>query len=330
MQPLATLATGSLLRPRGPRLRWQGQKSTSSSPAEYCVDIVRKRDRETYLATLLLPAAMRRPAFALRAFNVEVSSVRDAVTEKAIGMMRLQFWRDAVAAAAAGATGGGALANPVAGELSRAMIAHNLSEDLVQRVIASRERFLSDRQFATLNDMDAYGRDAFASVNLLLLECLASVSGLNSRGGHARHAAEQLGMAQGIVTQLRATPYAAAKRAATLPADVMVEHGLSTEALFRFRTKRGGETAAAPNPPEGLTTVVEVVAARAEEHLDNCRFRSKNLSKDERLIMLPAVAVDAYLTALHRSSCDVFAPAAQRINALLPASLYWHSWKRTY
>ena len=52
------------------------------SSSKYCIDLVQKRDYEHFLATLLLPKEIRSAAIALRAFNVEVASIRDSVTEQ--------------------------------------------------------------------------------------------------------------------------------------------------------------------------------------------------------------------------------------------------------
>jgi len=240
----------------------------------------------------------------------------------------MRFWTDSVEAACAGVEGHSSSANPVAGELTRAIKKHRLSKALLLRVISSRERFLSDSQFANLDEMDVYGSDAFSRLNLLLLECLAKnkEEEKKNRGGHPRHAAEQLGMAQGLVTQLRATPYSLSRRQhqVTLPADLMAAQGLSNEVLLRYKPQ-------AKEPlPEGLDLVVEAVAERAQSHLDNCRFRRQYLSREERLIMLPAVAVDTYLATLHKAKCNVFSAATQRNHAWLPALLYFHKWKRTY
>ncbi|XP_037094899.1 NADH dehydrogenase (ubiquinone) complex I, assembly factor 6-like [Pollicipes pollicipes] len=68
------------------------RRSTSS----YCLELVRKHDYENFLCTLLLPNQARAGVFAIRAFNVELARVRDTVSESQIGLMRLQFWSDAI------------------------------------------------------------------------------------------------------------------------------------------------------------------------------------------------------------------------------------------
>ena len=77
--------------------------------------------------------------------------------------------------------------------------------------------FLGDKPFENLESAEEYAHDAFSSANYLVLECLNSGSSADGGGGgdkisgHARHAANHLGKAQGLVTVLRATPYNAAR-----------------------------------------------------------------------------------------------------------------------
>lgn len=68
----------------------------ASGSEQYCLELLRKRDYEGYLCSLLLPAESRSSALALRAFNVELAQVKDSVSEKAIGLMRMQFWKKTV------------------------------------------------------------------------------------------------------------------------------------------------------------------------------------------------------------------------------------------
>lgn len=57
--------------------------------SQYCLDLVQKRDYEHFLATLLLPREIRSAAFALRAFNVEIASIRNLVTDQVCFILRL-------------------------------------------------------------------------------------------------------------------------------------------------------------------------------------------------------------------------------------------------
>jgi len=87
------------------------------SDHDYCVELVQSRDKEGYLCGLLMPAFARESYFAVRAFNVELASVKDGgglfgqrkreqsqQSDEVNGgdsniasKLRMQWWRDAVA-----------------------------------------------------------------------------------------------------------------------------------------------------------------------------------------------------------------------------------------
>lgn len=58
--------------------------------------MIRKHDYDHYLCGLLYPRKLRDGYWALRSLFIELSLVRDVVSEHHIGQMRLQFWRDAM------------------------------------------------------------------------------------------------------------------------------------------------------------------------------------------------------------------------------------------
>ena len=238
--------------------------------------------------------------------------------------MRTKFWSDAIEAM--GTEENKPPPNqPVAVEVARAVAVHNLSKEPLLKLVSGRTSFLSDRPFDSADDLDVYGKDTFASVNYSILEAVSSDNDKDedfSVGGHARHAATQLGLAQAVVTLLRGVPFNASKRKVFLPSSLMAEHGVSAETVLRGgRGKQGGE---------GLKLVTEALAARAQDRLDNCRFRAKYLSRDQRLVMLPAVGVDAYLAGLHKAGCDVFDSRLQKGSSWLPAVMYYHKFRGTY
>merc|ERR1711874_562370 len=125
---------------------------------------------------------------------------------------------------------------------------------------------------------------------------------------HSRHVATQLGKCEGLVTLLRATPHNARKGRVHLPTDIMMEHDISCEDVIRDVRS------------DDMTAVFERVASRAQEYLD----------REERLIMLPAVATDWYLDRLSKVGCHVFDAGLQKRNSWLPMALYWHKIKQTY
>ena len=63
----------------------------------HCEALVRAADRDRFLATLFAPRERRAALFALYAFNVEISRVREVVRYPVAGEIRLQWWSDVLA-----------------------------------------------------------------------------------------------------------------------------------------------------------------------------------------------------------------------------------------
>ncbi|XP_061304054.1 NADH dehydrogenase (ubiquinone) complex I, assembly factor 6 isoform X3 [Pezoporus flaviventris] len=177
---------------------------------QYCAELVRKRDYEGFLCSLLLPVESRTSAFALRAFNVELAQIKDSITQKTTGLMRMQFWRDAVE----GIYCDNPPHQPIATELWRAVKRHNLTKMWFMKIIDEREKNLDDRAYRNIQELEKYAENTQSALLYLTLEMLGV------RDVHADHAASHIGKAQGIVTCLRATPYHCTRQKVFLPMDV--------------------------------------------------------------------------------------------------------------
>src|SRR5260370_19351392 len=84
---------------------------------DFCTQLVRTHDFARYASTLFAPVEQRRGLIAIYAFNVEISRVREQVSQPLPGEVRLQWWTDMLA----GAGHGGGEGNPLAAELKLAI-----------------------------------------------------------------------------------------------------------------------------------------------------------------------------------------------------------------
>ena len=66
--------------------------SKSTSPLIYCVNLVKKLDYESYIATMFYPRHARSAAFTLRAFNLELAQAYHASRDRKVASARLHFW----------------------------------------------------------------------------------------------------------------------------------------------------------------------------------------------------------------------------------------------
>ena len=316
--PLCTQCTSLF----SPKLNYR-----EASSAAYCLELVKRRDYEHYLTSLLLPDRVRPMGFALRALSIEISSIRDNVSDSRIGKMRIQFWKDAVDNFQKAKETSGSLENcripnnPVLIELHKCLLQHpHISFELLHRLVQSREIFMSDQRqpFKSMDDVERYSEYAFSSINNILLESLIDSDDKLELNGHARHSANQLGKAEGIITILKGLPYNISRKSVYLPQNLLVSHKISTENIIRGIKN------------EELFHVIEVCAAAAEENLENCRFRKKYLNNDEKRIMLAAVPIDSYLSKLSKVKCNIYDKDLLKKDAWLPFKLYVQKWKKSY
>ncbi|XP_022067596.1 NADH dehydrogenase (ubiquinone) complex I, assembly factor 6 isoform X1 [Acanthochromis polyacanthus] len=275
---------------------------------KYCLDLVRSRDYEGFMSSLLLPLEARRSSLALRAFNVELAQVKDSVSQKTIGLMRMQFWKAAIEEIYRDEPPN----QPVSLELWRAVRTHDLTKRWLLRIITEREKDLDDRAYRNLQELEAYSENTQSSLIYLLLECLGV------KNVHADHAASHIGKAKGIVTCLRATPYHSSRRKVYLPMDICMLHGASQEDFIRGSRE------------QNIRDVVYDIASQAHVHLQHARSFSNSVPAAATPAFLHTVVLEDYLQRVRKADFDVFHKSLQTRNPLLPIQLYIRSWKKTY
>ena len=192
----------------------------------YCAELVRKADRDRFLASLFAPAQHRDALYALYAFNVEIARVREAAREALPGEIRLQWWSDVLN----GERGGEAAANPVAAALSATIERHCLVAEALSDLIAARRFDLYDEPMATIADLEAYTSKTFSALIALAAKIL-------DIGADA--AAEPAGIAQGMTSLVRAFPVHAARRQLYVPGDLLERHKVDPDDVFAGRSSNG-------------------------------------------------------------------------------------------
>ncbi len=261
--------------------------------AQYGADQIRRFDPERWLTILVAPAAVRRDLTALYAFNLEIARVRDSVREPHMGLIRLQWWRDAVMEARAGI----ARSHPVAGELARTMRRLGLDDAPILALIDAREVDLSD---APCGDLAAL-RD-YAAATSGSLAAIAMVA-LGHRGVGPTSAARQVGTAWALLGILRAAPFLATTRRCLLPLDRLAQAGVSLDSWF------AGESPIAARP------VIVEIAETARGLLDGVDRSA--LPRSGFSAVACAVLARIHLRRLQALGHDVFDP---RLQAPLPSA----------
>jgi phytoene/squalene synthetase len=249
---------------------------------------VRAADPDRYFSSLFAPSHTRPYLFALYAFNHEVARVAETVREPMLGAIRLEWWRETVESAHAGAPRN----HDVAKGLAALFQSFPLPLADFEGLIAARAFDSSADHFADLASLENYVDATGGGVMRLAAQILGGDPGL------AREAA----LAYGLTGLLRSLGFHNARHKLYMPLDLLGAVGLTADLFFDLKHDAR------------VDAVAHQVALRARDHFLNARKAPRPRAALPAL--LPAALVPVYLRRLGR---DV--PIHRRQMALLGASM---------
>ena len=247
--------------------------------------LVRRHDRDRYQTVLFAPAARREALFALYAFNYEIARARESVTEPMLGRIRLQWWRESIAAAC---EGGPARHHPVVESLAAVIRERSLARDHFDRLIDARETDLEDDPPASLAKLEDYAEGSSSRLVYLALEILGLRDPIVRKPGF------HVGVAYALAGILRAMPFQARAGRCFIPAEIAARTGLDPEDYRALR-----------NTPSLRAATAELAAA-ASRHLDAARAQRASTPRSALPALLPAIVAQRSLTRLKRAGCNPF------------------------
>ncbi|KAJ4482054.1 isoprenoid synthase domain-containing protein [Lentinula aciculospora] len=311
--------TFSLSRPSWCNLRYTFPRCQSTlagtegatDPVEYCRDFVRKYDYEAYLIAQFWPKELRGSYFALKAFSTELAMIQDSVSNSTIGMMRMQFWRDALKAM----NDGSPLGHPIAQALHQASLRANLPAYHFKRIIDARDAELQVPVHLTVDSLTAHAESTSSTLLYLLLSLLSLPSSALS------HAASHLGAAQTFTTLIRGLPFHTKNGRMVIPAEITAKHGVVQEEVFR----RGPAAKNIDGAVFEFATLANDHLATARSMLQQEGFLGK-VPQEAMLVFLAGVPVSSILKQVEQLNFDVFNPRMQTRDWKLP----WKIWKGYY
>ncbi len=251
----------------------------------YCATKVRTYDHDRFLCALFAPEDLREDLFALYAFHLEIAKTREVVSEPLLGQIRLQWWREAIAAIYdGGAPRRHAVLEPLATAISR----HHLSRDYFDRMIDGRETDLADQPPATLEALVEYAEATAVPLINLSLEIL------NAATPSALAAARHAGIAVALAGLLRAVPFHARAQRLYLPADLLAAHHVRISDVF------------AGKADAGLSAIIKTVANRAWKAIATARALRKTTPRAALPALLPVTLASLGLKSIERAGYNPF------------------------
>ncbi len=267
---------------------------TSTLPA-----LLRRHDRDRFLATLCAPAARQPALWALLGFNYEIARVREVVSEPVLGQIRLQWWRDALDEIYAGKK---PRRHEVVEPLAEALLGCGLDRTLLDGMIDAREQDLAGEPPPDLAALETY----LAATSSNLLQAQLAVLGVE-----ASAAARHVGIAWGLVGLIRALPYHAAAKLLYIPAEIAQAADLHEQDVYALR------------PSPALAAALKELGAAAEAHLAAARKLRRHVPRGALPALLLARLATHYLHLLAAAGYDPYTQAVQQPDPLAAWRLSW-------
>jgi len=267
----------------------------------HCAALVHDADHDAYLAALFAPERKRAALFALYAFNIEVSRVRDLAREPMPGEIRLQWWRETIL----GVRGDQAPANPVAAAFGETMAQYDLRSEIAAALIEAHRFDIYDEPMPTLNELQRYAAETAGAVITFAAQILT---------GQARPIAADLydeaGWAVVIADILGKLPHHAARRQLYLPIETVGRHGADPEDIFAMRAT------------SELRAVLAELRLGARRSLARIADMSGGISEDAWPAFLPLAPLRLWLSVMERADYDPFHPPE-----MARWRRQWHIWR---
>jgi phytoene synthase len=149
----------------------------------------RRHDPDRYLCALLAPAARREAVLTLILFNHELARIPDIVTQPMAGMIRLQWWREAIDELAGGRP---ARRHPVVDALGAVLAEGVAAPDALHALIDAREPALEPIA-PELGALESYAAATSGALQALIYAALGGTDPALAR------AAREIGAALGLV-----------------------------------------------------------------------------------------------------------------------------------
>ena len=217
------------------------------------------------------------------AFNYEIAKTREVVTEQTIGLIRLQWWRDAIAEIYAGKE---ARQHEVVMPLASAIKQYDLPKELFDNLIYAREFDLEGVAPANFKGLINYCE----FTNAPLMQLALMIVGEEEAEGTIKAVSTHYG----VLGTLRAVPYMLSQGRVMLPTNVLQENSLSEKKILDFNKK------------EDLVHIIRILVSKLQEFQnDELLIKSKFIHKLNALTVIQA-------RHLSKFDCDVFDPKFQQ------------------
>jgi len=260
------------------------------------MNLVRDHDYDRYLLSLFAPIRARAGLWTLYAFNYEIAKTREVVSDTTLGLIRLQWWREAIAEIYEGKV---VRRHEVVQPLAKVIQAYDLSREDFEALIYAREFDLEGVAPANIEGLFHYCD--YTTTPLLRLSM--KIMGETLDEAQLKSIAVQYA----VIGTLRAVPYMMNQRRVFLPQDILNKNNITEQKLFDFKEV------------QNLSQVIKEVLDMVE------LFRNDQSKVKSRFLRAKIAMIGLYEEQIHGANYDVFHASLTLAPRCMALRLWWRT-----
>lgn len=265
----------------------------SNKALTYCGALVKAQDPDRFLLSMFMPAEHREALWALFAFNYEIAKTREVVSETQLGLIRLQWWREAIDKIY---TNEEIVSEKTIEALAEAIRKYDLPKEHFETLIYAREFDLEDVAPASLDGLYNYADYTSTPLMRLVLQVLDA--------DETAEPVQQVAVNYALSGLLRALIHHWRQSRLYLPKDLIEQHNIKPSQLFALKNQ------------EGLPEVVEAVAGQI---LDDLQPTHKFLRLSQKMAVMTKSRLHKYgYNPLHPKA--LLSPALRELRLVIAAA----------
>lgn len=244
----------------------------------------RSRDYDRYLCALFAPKALQAHLMALIAFNAEVATISEIVSDDSIGAIRLAWWRDALEEIYSGKA---TRKHEVVLALEETIHLHQLPKSLFDQIITARTADIEIKQgFDSQDAFIDYLKGSVGALHQLMAYCLNAQDAQKEQGR-----IENQAITYGIIGHLRAIPFHAEQGIIHWPKDILGVYGVNPaavvneEAVVRLRAFINHWLESLPTTPK--ESLPDTLKPLHKMHQSACIYAKKLHQRKANIAELP-------------------------------------------
>ncbi len=244
---------------------------------------VQQNDPDRYFSTLFAPEESRKYLFALYAFNIEISRIRDLISQPLPGEVRLQWWRDVIE------TNEAQSAHPVAAALLDTVRQNGLPVQALINMLDARIFDLYDDIMPDWHSVDAYCGETSSAIFRLATLILSKGEENNTADicGHA-------GIAYTFCNFLRNLPRHSKRGQVYFPQEALKDHNLKREDILTSKIT-----------PD-INALLSQTRSKIWDHLAQTHAFARSLDRSFKPVFLPLATIKPYLKQMTKRTYEPF------------------------